>query len=104
VKVDFSAPILNMQGNEPLEFRDGKLTLGDCAIEALIGTLVEANGQPEQLAGMDKNRNALLAMKIAEAKEPIEISIEDAGLLKERIGRFWNPLPVARAWALLEDK
>lgn len=100
MKIDFSAPILDLKG-EPLTEGDVPVTLGKLAVDALMATMI-VKGEAEQLDGNAKVRNFLLASRIFEADAPIDVNLEDANLIKERIGRAFTPLAVGRAWKLLE--
>jgi hypothetical protein len=100
VKLDFSSPILDIDG-QPVADQTGTLTLARMATEALLGTLM-VNDRPEQLIGEVKTRNAALALRIHAADAPIDVAIDDAAVIKDRIGRMFVPLYVMRAWALLE--
>lgn len=96
MKIDFSAPILDLDG-KPIE---GDLTLGSLSVNALLATLMD-HGQPEQLSGTEKVRQAVLAQKI-HSEKTIDLQAEDVALLKDRIGRSYAPLAVMQAWQLLD--
>lgn len=102
MKVNFGAPLTTLSG-QPIVNGDEVMTLGVMAINVLLTPLVnEHTGQPENLPAMEKVRFAKLAQDIYAASGPIDISVGDVALLKDRIGRAGTPLAVARAWALLD--
>lgn len=110
MKIDFDKALTALDGTPirtPKE--DGTpgdiMTLGLMAINVLLTTLIdERTGQAENVQPVEKVRYAKLAQDIYSAKGPIEISVEDVALLKDRIGRAGAPLAVARAWALLDPE
>ncbi len=110
MKIDFSAPILNLDGHmvdaagAPVDEAASAMRLSDVAINALLGTLSDASGRAEQLGGIDKVKHATLAQEIHAATGAIEIEAEQVALLKERIGRAYIPIVVLQAWKLLEGK
>lgn len=103
--IDFSKSITDFNGN-PVKDGEGEgakiLTLSTVAINALLGTLPDQNGRPEQLSGEGKVRHAALAQSIYNSAGDMDVKLEDLALLKERIGRSYGPLTVLRAWSILE--
>lgn len=103
MNINFNAPILNLDGNEITEGGEA-VTLRSVAINALLATLADGAGRPEQLGGTEKVRLATLAQAIHSAEDELDLEVEDVALIKERIGRAYQPLAVMQAWKLLEGK
>lgn len=103
MKVDFTAAIRDLDGEQINE--NGKpITLGTLSINALLATLPDARAQPEQMDGTEKVRLATLAQAIHLTPKIIDLEAEQIALLKERIGRAYQPLAVKQAWDLLDPK
>lgn len=105
MKIDFSQAITSLDGTpakaDPAS--DEVVTLGAVSINALLSPLSDPRtNQPESLAATEKVRYAKLAQDIFSATAPLDLKAEDIALLKERIGRGFAPLTVARAWDLLD--
>ncbi|SMF65992.1 hypothetical protein SAMN02982989_3429 [Xaviernesmea oryzae] len=102
MKVDFSKPILNLDGS-PLEM-DGKvLTLSSVATNALLMTVQDQpdGKRPDPDEAVKKYA---LAMDIHNAKGPINLDAEEAVLLKRLIVNIYGPLVVGRAYEMIEGK
>lgn len=101
MKIDFSH-VFHGLDDKPLLREDGKpWTLADVSITALLrDTREEAERAP--LPAEQKFKHGLLAEKIAKAKEPLDITVEEAALLKHRIGEIFTSLFVMTAWRLLD--
>jgi hypothetical protein len=75
-------------------FRD--LTVGIVAIEAL--------SYPDQsIKGDAAARNGALAIKLA-GKDSVELTLDEATQIKTQVGKFFDPVTVARMWAILEPR
>lgn len=105
MKIDFSAELTGLTG-DPLKDETGAvINLGMVCIHVLLTPLTDpARGQPENPPATEKVRFANLAQDIFTSTKPLDLGVEDVGLLKERIGRAFPPLTVARAWELLDPK
>jgi len=101
MKIDFQQTLMGL-GDEPLMEGDKPATLGTVSIAALLNAIPGPNGQPEELSGEAKVRQAVLAQNIFKATGPLDVSVDDVHLLKQRIGRMFTPLAVMRAWNLLD--
>jgi hypothetical protein len=96
--IDFSTPILDLDGT-PAKNEAGKdTTLGSLAVAALLAVLPEDRTEPAE----QRARRGWLAQKIHDAPEPIELTAEQVAQLKALIGKVFGPLAVMRAWALLD--
>jgi len=97
VKIDFSSQITALSG-EAICIEEKPMTLGHMAIEALCAPLPN-----EQTSGEQKVRRAKLAERIFGSSAPIDVSVEDVALIKDRIGQGYpSALLVMRAWSLLD--
>lgn len=93
MQIDFN------QDFQPLTGKEGPLpNFKDIAINALVLSLKD----DDKISGDKKFKLGMLAQKIAESDGPLEISIEDAARLKERIGQAYGPYVVYQAWKILE--
>jgi hypothetical protein len=102
MKIDFSTVITELDGTVA---KDGEkiVTLAKLAIPALINPLADASGRPEQLDAEMKVKLAKLAQDIhSSADKPLDLTVEDVALIKQRIGRAFSQVAVMRAWELLD--
>lgn len=95
MKIDFSKQMKNLDGT----ISQDAPTLGTVAIRALVEEL----GQDDKATGQEKFDRALLAQRLVDAGE-IEISVEEAQLIKARIGKAFAPLIVMGAWQIIEGE
>lgn len=102
MNVNFTQTITDLDGQPIPESETAALTLRSVAVNALLTTFPMPNGQPEMQSGDMKVRLAALAQDIHRNPAEVALTIEDAALLKERIGRAYAPLVVMRAWHMLE--
>ena len=101
--------LINVVDNEPdangrQKITPKKITLRDAITSSLLSD--GADGRPSTIAGAEKARRYFLATKIHQAKEQVELSVDDAKLIKDEIGKVYPPLVVGQAYAVLdpEDK
>lgn len=100
MKIDFSAVLKNLDGSPLLrqsqvaDAQPAPMTLAHAACDALILP------DQQQQSGDEKAAQFTLAMKIVKGGE-VEITPEDAALIKKRIGAAFGPLVVGRAYELL---
>lgn len=102
MNIDFTQIITDLDGNPVLESEATPLTLRKVAINSLLGTFTSQGGQPEQQSGETKVRLASLAQRIHSEPSDATLTIEEAALIKERIGKAYAALVVMRAWNMLE--
>lgn len=98
MQVDFDAVLTNLAG-EAMQIRvsDGAaelMTLKRIATDAL---LAEEQGVTSQA----KLARFALALRVHEARGSLDLTPEDATLIRDRIGALYPPLIVGRALALL---
>lgn len=55
----------------------------------------------DRRGGADKVKLWALAVRIMDADE-LDLPVEDVAMIKERIGRYYPPLVVGQAWAMLD--
>lgn len=94
MKIEISPQILGLDGAPLLE--------GFTVKEAMIQSLVTALPGDERLTGMQKFEAFNLATKINSADNFVDLSIEDMKLIKDRSGKMFSPVAMARVWQALE--
>lgn len=92
MKVDFTAPILDLSG-QPVMDQNGKPAFVGPLIEAALFTI------QNQISAEDSIKRFDLAMKVHDGSE---ITISDAMLIKEVCARVYGPLAFGRIVAALE--
>jgi hypothetical protein len=99
MKVDFGKKLITLDGSivRKSPNSDDPATLREISIESLM-TMAD---DEKNLSGDDKVKRYYLALKIKDAQE-IDITVEEAALLKKLIGRAYGPLIVGQAWEMLE--
>ena len=97
MKIDFARELMNLKG-KPMTLEGEPGTLGLVAATALI-----AQGADETLTGEQKLKCFRLARRISDADGPVvDITVEDAALIKERIARLYPPLVSGQAWHMID--
>ena len=103
MKIDFSRAFHGLDDKPLLKEDETTWTLRDVATMALLrDTREEAERTP--LPAEQKFKLGLLAEKITKAEEPLDITVEEAALLKRRIGDIFTTLFVMLAWRMLEGE
>lgn len=93
VLTDLKKEILKDENNE-------NFTVGHAAIRSLMGEKPQT-----PMTGDQKYRQYKLALKIGGGKDAeglIDISIEEAALIKKLVGDFYSPLVVGQVYDLIE--
>ncbi|MBE3139512.1 MAG: hypothetical protein IMZ53_02910 [Thermoplasmata archaeon] len=98
MKIDFSKILCNIDGTQMQEAKDKPLTLDKVCVNAILSEM-----QGETASGVEKVERFKLAKKICGASE-IDITIEEAAQIKERVGKLYLPLIVGQIFEILEDK
>jgi len=94
MRVDLKQEIKAIDGKSVALFSASKVTvLGDL----LISVLLTATSKVVQ----DKLNCWELAVRLQEAGEEIELSVEDVVLIKQLIGNAYGPSVVGRVWEML---
>jgi len=96
VKINFNVGLKNLEG-KTLKDKDKVLTLKDVSVNALLG-----NYQDEKIDGEEKLKRFLLATKIYESKNEIELENDDVKLVKDMIAKGYSTVVTARAWQILD--
>lgn len=100
MKINFYSELKSIDGSV-LQRRKGDdvapMLLKDAAIEALMQEFPNENAD-----GNAKLRRALLAERIFTSEGAVDVTAEDAALLKERIGRGYGAVVVFASYKLLD--
>ena len=96
MKIDFNVVLKNLKG-EILKDKGKDLTLKNVGTNALLG-----NYQDEKIGGEEKLRRFLLATRIYESKDEIELENDDVKLVKDMIAKGYSTVVTARAWQILD--
>ena len=96
MKIDFNAPIRDAAGNA-MSDGDNPATLASISSGALFAPLPNDH----KLEPARKAEYGALGIKLFEGGEH-ELKVEQIAMLKDRIGRVYAPLVVARAFELLD--
>lgn len=100
--INFNQTITDLEDKE-IPSNEGFLTLKEVCVNALLTTLRDpVTKDLEDLSGVVKVQNAILAEKIYKSDKDLEISVEEATLLKTRIGQAFIPIIVMKAWRKLD--
>lgn len=97
MKINFDAPIIDLAEKPMNDEKGDPVTLATVTVQALLATL---RGD-EAMAGTAKAECGHLGMRLFPGGEQ-DLKAEQVTMIKERIGRAFTPLIVARAWALLD--
>lgn len=90
--VVFSVPVTDFAGQSV-----GK-TIGDCVLDALMAPLPG----DDKLSAAEKVAQFKLAMKVHGA-QTVHLSLEEAALIKARVGQAFPPLVVGRVFEALGE-
>lgn len=93
--IDFSKPILDVHG----KVQSDEITIGSCAIAALQHLY-----QNEEVGADVKVKRFKLAVRIAQATEPLPLSADDVTTIKTVVGKYWNPLVVGRVFEAIDPE
>jgi hypothetical protein len=106
MKIDFSQELKTIEGGTLMrpkqidkEVRQIPATLKWAAVEALL-----ASGGVDKLSGEEKGRRYELALKVQEAKEAIDLSVDDVSFIKKLCDDHFAPLIVGQTRRLLDGK
>lgn len=96
MKVDFSTVLTDFKGHPLADGKGPSLTLGVAAENALVGMTPQA----QQESGEQKYRNWKLA-QLASVGGVVDLTPEDAAVIKAKIGEFYSAAVVGPAYELL---
>lgn len=108
MKVDFNTPLIDVRDGTDLTYlkqtkkgtKDEVLTFGIAAAEGLGAV---AQDEQTTLSQADKLKRGLLIQQIFQQPQS-EISIEEANLIRERVGKVYGPLVVVAIEKVLDPK
>ena len=95
MKIDFNVVLKNLKG-KPLKDKEKDVTLKDVSTNALLGNY------KEEIDGEEKLKRFLLATRIYESKDEIELENDDVKLTKDMIAKGYSTVVTARAWQILD--
>ena len=96
MKLDVETILIGLDGKE---LKDGTTlcTFKTVALNALLASFPDE----QNLSGEDKFKRYQLAMKI-NANSEVELSVEEAALIKQLVGKGFAPLVVGRMFEMIE--
>lgn len=100
MKIDFTKELTTIEG-EPLKPFGGDtvLTLGKVAVNALLGNPPQGQ-KPDTQEEMLKSYD--LALRIQKSTTPIDITIDEAKKLKDKVAQNYNALVYGQVYHILE--
>lgn len=98
--VKVNVPLVNMDG-QVMKDNDGQGNAVDATLRMAIVNALLTPVQNEK--GVDKVKKFNLAQRIY-GDDEVELTIEETGLIKERIGEVYAPVIVGQVWNILEGK
>lgn len=103
MKIDFTQSLVGYDNNILMVAKDEPARLGALAIQALMSPPLNEERRPVSLSGGEILRRDALARLIYAADGPIELSVEDAALIKSLLPKvILAPMYVAPALRLLD--
>lgn len=97
MKIEWGTVFQDMDGKDIKIEGDKPMTLAKVAVSALTNV----SEQDRQLTGEEKFKLGQLAFKIHTEPEA-EFEVEDISKVKDKIGKFWSPYIVFKAYSLLK--
>lgn len=103
MKLDLSVEMKNLDGSPIKDISRPEhpaLTLRDIISSALLN-----ERDDERLSGQEKSIRFALATKIWGANgHPLELTVEEAALIKEAVGKGYKPIISGQVWAIIESQ
>lgn len=103
--IDFNTPILDMDDEQIMDDTKTPSIPTDLARLAVTSLMVPFPDE-QNLSGDDKASRFLLALRIKQSTKdmlPIDVTPEEVSLIKKLIAKGFGPLPVGRAFAILNQ-
>lgn len=101
MKIDFSQPINNLEG-EPMQTRiDAERIVPLTLARVVTESLLSADESSKGMTGAKKAELFTLAMRVHSAAEPVDLKPEEVTTIRERIGAVCTTLVCGRAFELL---
>ena len=98
MKIDFSAPIVDLKGAPVLAADDKPATLESVCMQALM-----VKFKDEEPTADDKVKRFKLGLRICSTEQPVDVKADEITLLKDRVSKGYdNPVIVGRAFELLD--
>ena len=98
MKLELTTKIKSIEG-EVLTDKNKEVTLGHVLVESLM-----ANYNNEILTGQEKFQRYELAVKVHPTMKVADITVEEAALLKDLVGKAYGPAVVGPVYGLFEGK
>lgn len=99
MKVQLGKELVDLEG-KVINAADGNPAIvGKICIEALLATYADE----AQLTGEEKIKRWELAVKI-KGQDFIELAAEEIALIKQLVGKAYNPMVVGQTWEVLEGR
>lgn len=97
MKLDFSAPLLDIEGN-PVELEVGKpSTVATACINALLGNYMDEQG----LSGEEKTKRYVLARIVAQRNDPVLLA-DEIETIKVLVAKMYSPVICGQVWLMLD--
>jgi hypothetical protein len=98
MKIDFTQILPGLDG-QPMQDEAGKnVPLSTPCVNALLAT-----PRDEHIEPVEKLARFVLAQKITQAIEPIELTIEEVAKIKDLTGKYMPTLVMGAVWQTLES-
>lgn len=108
--IDFTTVIKNQDGVALVECADltdreckqtRVVTLGSVAFSALTNVVRDPAGRPETIPAEESVKRGQLGFRIYKSADA-KLTAEDIALIKQQIGKMFNPMIVVRAFEVLD--
>lgn len=96
MKINFDQILVDLSEKDLIDSEKKVLTLKKVATDALLA----ANPNEQGVSGEDKAKRYELAVRLVKGGEQ-EISVEEAVLLKELIGKAYSPIVVGQVYKII---
>lgn len=96
MKIDFGTKLKDLKGIV-IKRGEAELTLGDVAVDGLMMADAEKKEDAKKKCECYK-----LACRVSDSKEPLEITSEEAVLIKEKVNSVHGPLIVGQVYEIIK--
>jgi hypothetical protein len=97
MKIQVNQPLKTIHGNNLEEVKGKSFTVKDAIVSGLL-----SQDNSENINGQKKFELYKLASKIQDAEGEVEITIEQAATIKERVGKSFTALVVGQVYEIIE--
>jgi hypothetical protein len=103
MKIDVTQKILNFAG-EPIKDANGVSLMMRHSCIKVLTTMSEydTDAVGEKIDGDEKFRRGMMAETIRNQKNP-DLTVDDWGLIRELVGKYYEPLTVMRVWNMIDN-